>query len=554
MRSGSLYTYLIASIFCILLQGCDSASMLAESPLVSQARMQGFHADLIQHIGILASDEFEGRAPATPGGRKTVQYLQEQFRELGLAPGNSGSYLQEVPISEVTTNSNTSLLFNGDGYHKKLLYGSDMMVSAGRHETHIKLQDSEVIFVGYGINAPERGWNDYQGLDVKGKTLVMLVNDPGFITQDPEHFNGNAMTYYGRWTYKYEEAARQGAVAAFVIHETAPAAYPWAVVKNSWSGPQISLSSADAPKLAIQGWLTLAAAKSLLRAAGQDYQALKHAAARPGFKPFALNVRASISIHNKIRHTHSNNVIAYLPGTTDADEYLVYMAHWDHLGRDASRTGDQIYNGAADNATGTAALLALARAHKEHPSKRSLVFIAVTAEESGLLGSEYYAQNPVFPLAKTVAVLNMDGLSTIGRVKDVVVVGYGFNQLQDTLAKYVARQGRYLAPDHNANKGYYFRSDHFSLARYGVPGLYAEGGIDSRAHGKEWGRNRQDEYTRLRYHKPADEFDHNMDLTGAAEDVELYFYTGYELSNNQTWPQWHDSSEFKKIREESRGL
>ncbi|MEJ2417599.1 MAG: M28 family metallopeptidase, partial [Exilibacterium sp.] len=339
-----------------------------------------------------------------------------------------------------------------------------------------------------------------------------------------------------------------------IIHETAPAAYPWEVVANSWAGPQINLQSPDkgASKLQAEGWLPLEQARALLKASGQGYDSLKQAAARPGFKPIPLKTTLSTRLQNKIRYDRSRNVIAKLEGTRYPDEYIVYMAHWDHLGRDPSRDGDQIFNGAIDNATGTAGLLALAQAYQTAKPERSVVFISVTAEESGLLGSRYYGENPIYPLNKTVAAINMDALGSIGPVKDITVIGYGFNQMQDYLAKYADLQDRYLVPDQNAEKGYYFRSDHFSLAKFGVPALYAEGGVDSVEHGKEWGRQQQEQYTAERYHKPADEYHQGLDLSGAAQDLELYYLIGNQLANSRDWPVWSEGSEFKLIREKSR--
>lgn len=538
------------------LAGCDRRESVVATVEAQQARMAQFEKDLHRHVEVLAADEFEGRAPATPGGEKTVSYLQQAFVALGLEPGNGESYFQRVPVAKITTAPSAQLRIKAAGYEASLEYGAQMVVFTQRQQQVIQVQDSELVFVGYGINAPERNWNDYADIDVSGKTVVILVNDPGFITQDPGHFTGNAMTYYGRWTYKYEEAARQGAAAALVIHDTAPASYPWGVVENSWTGPQIHLQSADqgASKLAVEGWIHRQPATALLQSAGLDYEALKQRAAQPGFRAIALNATASFNLQNTIRYDESRNVIAKLTGSERPDEYVVYMAHWDHLGRDSSREGDQIFNGAVDNATGTAALLTLAREFRSAPLQRSLLFMALTAEESGLLGSKYYGENPIYPHSKTVAAINMDALGAIGAVRDVTVIGYGFNQLQDYLQTYAEQQGRYLVPDQNAEKGFYYRSDHFSLARHGVPALYAEGGYDSIEHGKEWGKAQQEDYITNRYHKPGDEYHAEMDLSGAAQDIELYFLVGRHLGNSNDWPHWYEGSEFKRIREASRGV
>ncbi len=559
MISKAVRMGLLPGILAGLLQACSSqtsgpVASAASAGQPSAQRVARFEEMLHKHTKILASDAFEGRAPATEGEEKTVNYLQQAFAGLGLKPGNGDSYFQQVPVAEITVDPSVTFEIEGGGYSASLKYGPQMMVFTQRQQEVIEIKDSEMVFVGYGINAPEKNWNDYAGLDVRGKTVVILVNDPGFTTQDPAHFNGNAMTYYGRWTYKYEEAARQGAAAALIIHETAPAAYPWEVVANSWAGPQINLQSPDkgASKLQAEGWLPLEQARALLKASGQDYDSLKQAAARPGFKPIPLKTTLSTRLQNKIRYDRSRNVIAKLEGTRYPDEYIVYMAHWDHLGRDPSRDGDQIFNGAIDNATGTAGLLALAQAYQSAKPERSVVFISVTAEESGLLGSRYYGENPIYPLNKTVAAINMDALGSIGPVKDITVIGYGFNQMQDYLAKYADLQDRYLVPDQNAEKGYYFRSDHFSLAKFGVPALYAEGGVDSVEHGKEWGRQQQEQYTAERYHKPADEYHQGLDLSGAAQDLELYYLIGNQLANSRDWPAWSEGSEFKLIREKSR--
>lgn len=516
-------------------------------------RIAQFNQTIHRHLKVLAADEFEGRAPATPGGKKTINYLKQQFESMGLSPGNGDSFLQRVPVAEIITDPAVHISLSAADYSDNLAYGKQMMVATQQQQPLIEVKDSDMVFVGYGINAPERNWNDYAGLDVRGKTVVILVNDPGFITQDPDNFNGNAMTYYGRWTYKYEEAARQGAAAALIIHETAPAGYPWEVVANSWSGPQIHLQAADkgASKAQVEGWLHLDAAKALLASAGLDHDTLKRQAAQPGFKAIPLNAQASMTLENQIRYDESYNVIAKLEGTEQPDEYFIYMAHWDHLGRDPSREGDQIFNGAIDNGTGTAALLALAEAFKNQPTERTLLFIAVTAEESGLLGSKYYGENPIYPLNQTVGAINMDAMNALGPVKDLVVIGDGFNQIQNYLTPFLQQQGRYAVPDEHAEKGYYFRSDHFSLAKFGVPALFAEGGNDSVEHGKEWGRKQQDDYTANRYHKPSDEYSKDMDLRGAAMDVDLFFSVGQALANSDNWPQWNEGSEFKAIREAS---
>ncbi len=559
-----------------LLIGCDQGTQTAEpvadnaSPTVdlTQSAIDAFDraevtADLMKHTEILSTDEFEGRAPATKGEELTIAHLEKEFKALGLQPGNSqvegeASFFQTVSVTEIITNSDTSLKLSGSNYNVELAYGTESMVGTQQQIDKVDVVDSELVFVGFGIVAPERNWNDYEGIDVTGKTVVILVNDPGYHTQDPEVFNGNAMTYYGRWTYKYEEAARQGAAAALVVHETGAAGYGWDVVSNSWSGPQITLKADDlnVDKNKIEGWLTLESAQALFTAVGMDYEEMKKSATQQGFKPVPMgDVKASVSIENTIRHSESQNVIAVLPGTERPDETIIYTAHWDHLGVNTELEGDQIFNGAIDNATGTAGLIALAKQFKEHPvaPKRSIVFLAVTAEESGLLGSKWYGENPLFPLSKTVANINMDAMGMNGSMKDVVVVGYGSSELEDYLKEAADKTGRYLSPEPTPERGYYYRSDHFNFAKNGVPALYAEGGIDHHEHGKAFGEQKAQEYTDIAYHKPADEFDPNWDASGAVDDLTLHFAIGYKLSQESTFPNWREGNEFKGIRDKSRG-
>lgn len=514
-------------------------------------------AMLHEHIAVLASDEFEGRAPATPGEELTINYLKDQFEALGIGPGNGDSYFQSVDVTEMTTESDAVLRLSGSGYEANLSYGTEMMVGSQQQLASIGVWDSEMVFVGYGVVAPERNWNDYAGLDVTGKTVVILVNDPGYATQDAETFNGNAMTYYGRWTYKYEEAARQGAAAALIVHETGPAGYGWEVVSGSWSGPQIGLTAANLNlhRSEIEGWLTLDSAEALFAGAGQSYQELKAAAAQPGFTPVPLSgIRATVTIENSVRTSSSQNVLAAIPGSTRPDETIIYTGHWDHLGVNPEVPGDNIYNGAVDNATGTAALLALAKMHSEQAQapERTLVFLAVTAEESGLLGSAWYAEHPVYPVATTVANINMDAMNTNGVMRDIVVVGSGSSELENYLQRAATKQGRYLVEEPTPERGYYYRSDHFNFAKIGVPALYAEAGNDSVEHGAEWGAEQSQDYTDNRYHAPSDEYDPNWDLSGAAADIVMFFDIANELANQTVFPNWLEGNEFKSIRDASR--
>lgn len=509
-------------------------------------------------VGALASDAFEGRSPGTPGEDKTVALLIERFKAAGLQPGNNGSWTQDVPLVEITANSVSPLTFTGGKTPLSLAYGSQFVAASYRIQPRTEIRDSDVVFVGYGINAPEKGWNDYAGVDVKGKTVVILVNDPDWRTKEAKgEFNGRAMTYYGRWTYKFEEAARQGAAAALIVHDTEPAAYGWNVVQSSWTGTQYLAATKNdgADQTAANGWIQLDQAKALFAGAGQDFDALREAAAKKGFKAVPLaGVKASLSFNNSVARKLSKNVIGVLPGAKRKDEYVLYTAHWDHLGRCQAVNGDDICNGAIDNATGTAALVALAEAHaKAGAPDRSLVFLAVTAEESGLLGSKYYAENPVFPLRQTVGGVNMDALSGAGPARDVVVVGRGKSELEAYLAKAVAKEKRVIVDEPTPEKGFYYRSDHFSLAKLGVPMLYFDGGEDlvdgGVAAGKAWSEN----YTAKQYHAPSDDMGAITSWDGMMADLRIYYAVGRMLAMTEAWPNWNPGDEFRAVRDKSRG-
>lgn len=544
-KSASASTALTAAL---LLSACGG-----DSPDLIDALGTITISDLADQIQVLASDSFEGRGPASPGEEKTIDYLRSVFEEYGLEPGNGGSFFQEVPLVAITASPNATLSVSGAGTSSRYRYGDDFMAWTLRVVERSELRNSEMVFVGYGVVAPEYGWNDYDGLDVAGKTVVMLVNDPGFATGDTALFNGRAMTYYGRWTYKFEEAARQGAAGALIVHETEPAAYPWDVVRSSWSGPQFGLVSPDdnMSRAAVEGWITVETARRIFAQAGKSYDEVKEQAAQPGFRAEPLGLEASVTLQNSLERSLSHNVLGVLPGTDRADEYVVYMAHWDHFGRDTTLEGDQIYNGALDNATGTAGLIELAQAFAslERRPRRSILFLAVAAEEQGLLGSQHYATNPVFPLEKTVAAINMDGLNILGPMRDVTVVGYGNSGLDDYLADAAATQDRVLRPDPEPEKGFYYRSDHFSFAKQGVPALYADAGIDHVEYGEEWTLARRDEYTKQHYHKPSDEYDPSWDLSGAVDDLRLLFRVGYRLANESSFPNWREGTEFKALRD-----
>ena len=517
-------------------------------------------AQIAEHMAVLASDEFGGRAPSSPGEELTVAYISEYFASLGLEPGNGDSYFQDVPLVDITVDPERApFRVTGMGDPMSFAYADDFVTWTTRVVDESSVQDSEMVFVGYGIVAPEFGWDDYAGVDVAGKTVVILVNDPGFATQDPDVFSGNTMTYYGRWTYKFEEAARQGAAAALIVHQTAPAAYGWETVRNSWTGPQFNLQSDDgnAGHVAIEGWITEETTHRLFGRAGLDFDKLAAQADAGELAATSMNMSLSASISNRLRFSDSKNVIAVLPGSEAPDDYFIYMAHWDHFGTDAALVAagqDGIYNGAHDNASGTAALLELAEAYSRRPAapRRSIVFLAVTAEEQGLLGSAHYAADPVFPLAQTVAGLNMDGLSSFGPTRELVVQGYGMSELDGIADAAATVQGRRVDPDPEPEKGYYFRSDHFELAKFGVPMIYPGPGIDHVEHGSGYGQMQNDEYNSDRYHMVSDEFDESWDLSGAVSDVQLYYEIGRVVIQSDVWPNWNEGTEFHAIREESR--
>ena len=504
----------------------------------------------------LSTDAFEGRAPGTVGEEKTVALLSERFEAAGLEPGNNGSWVQKVPLVEITGRDYAPLSIKGKGVDLKFQYQKDWVGVTYREDAKTEVKDSELVFVGYGIVAPERGWNDYAGLDMKGKTAVILVNDPDFASEGLEGpFGGKAMTYYGRWTYKYEEAARQGAAGAIIVHDTAPASYGWNVVESSWSGPQAyAQRGPDAPPLTqVNGWVQKGVAEQIAKAAGKDLATLSAAAAKKGFKAVPLGLTVSTSFASDIRKFESQNVIGILRGKTRPEEYVIHTAHWDHLGRcTPAPDGDDICNGAVDNATGTAALVALAEAHaKAGAPDRSLVFLAVTAEESGLLGAHYYAENPVFPLSQTVGGINMDAFLVGGKSKDVTAVGLGKSQLDAYLENALTADGRVVTPDPNPEAGYYYRSDHFAFAKRGVPFLYVDGGEDLVEGGREAGAALAAEYREKRYHGPKDEFDESWDWSGVMADLQLFYRIGRMLATSTSWPNWNDGDEFRAIRDES---
>ncbi|MFT3755491.1 MAG: M28 family metallopeptidase [Pseudoxanthomonas sp.] len=536
----------------------DDATPAAPTPPAPAASTHAFSpelntADFGELVKTLASDEFEGRGPGSPGEEKTVAYLIEQMQRIGLQPGNNGSWTQDVPMVETTADETTVLKLEQGGQARELKFGADMVVGTRTNQPEVKIDGSDMVFVGYGVDAPERKWNDYAGQDWKGKTVVMLVNDPGFHSGDEALFEGRKMTYYGRWTYKFEEAARKGAAAAIIIHDNAGASYGWDVVKNSWSGAQYDLPAKDdpEPRVPVQGWITADAAKSLFSAAGLDLEAMYAAAGKPGFKPVPLKAKLSVDLKSAIAEKQSRNVIGVLPGSEKPDEAVIYMGHWDHLGKHEGEAGDNIYNGAVDNATGVAGILEIADAfvHQEPKPKRSVAFLAVTLEESGLLGSKYYVAHPTFPLDRIAGVINLDAMSVAGKARDVTVTGFGSSQLEDILKPLAALQNRTLHGESSVESGFYFRSDHFNFAKAGVPALYLKGGEDLLEGGEEAGKAAAD-YGRKRYHQASDEYDAaTWKLDGTVQDLELAYGVGQELASSDAWPNWYEGNAFKAARD-----
>ena len=508
----------------------------------------------------LASDEFEGRAPGSKGEELTVQYLSEEFRKAGLEPGNpDGSWVQKVPLVAIT-GAPTSLVVHKGGAKKSFKVGDDFIAFSKHVVDEVTIENSELVFAGYGVQAPEYGWDDFKGVDVKGKTIIVLVNDPPVPDPadakqlDSKIFGGKAMTYYGRWTYKFEKAAELGAAGVFIVHETYPAGYPWPVVQGM-AAERFNMAAPDKNlgRSKVEGWLTRDAATALLKMAGQDYEKLKARAATPAFKAVPLGMTASLSVKQASRTIDSRNVIAKLPGSDPAlrDEYVIYTAHWDHFGHCAPVDGDDICNGALDNASGTATMLEIARKLKtiQPAPKRTILFLSVTAEEQGLLGSEYYGNFPLYPLQKTLGVINMDGINQWGRTSDLVVVGLGASDLDDYAAAAAKEQNRTLKPDAEPEKGFYYRSDHFNFAKKGVPAFDPDAGVDYIGRPADYSQKKRDEYTNNDYHKPSDQIKADWDLSGAAEDAKLFLAMGYRVAQAEKYPEWKAGNEFRSIRE-----
>jgi Zn-dependent M28 family amino/carboxypeptidase len=535
------------------------AAAAPDVPVASLPQVQA--QAILDRIKVLGSDEFEGRRPGTKGEDTTVQYLESELKKLGLQPGNTdGTYIQKVPLVGITAAPTRPLTISKGGTTLPIKWRDEMVAWTKHVADTASIEDSDLIFAGYGVEASEFNWDDFKGVDVKGKTIIVLVNDPAVpdpsdpAKLDPKMFGGEAMTYYGRWTYKFEEGARKGAAGVLIVHETIPAGYPFSVVQGNLD-EKFDLITPDKNmnRASIEGWVTLDAAKKILKLAGQDFETLKKQAATRDFKPVPLGLKASLAIKNTMRTIDSRNVVAKLDGSDPAhkDEYVVYSAHWDHFGVGTPVKGDKIYNGAADNASGVAAVMEIARAFTEvKPApKRSILFLFVTAEEQGLLGSQYYSVTPIYPLAKTAANINVDGVNQWGRTSDLTIIGLGASELDDYIKAAAAEQNRTLRPDAEPEKGFYYRSDHFNFAKQGIPALDPDSGVDYIGKPPEYGKQKRDNYTKNDYHAPSDEVKPDWDLAGAAEDAELFFAVGYRVANAAKFPEWRQGNEFKAKRD-----
>jgi len=557
LHSGRLGLGMIAlSLVCS--SGCVRSSSAVDPGLRS------FSADrLLAHIRTLSSDEYEGRGPGSKGEQLTIKYVEDQFRSQGLEPGNpDGTYLQNVPLVGITPDTKMKFTLSGRGRTLEPKFENDFVAWSKRVVDTSRI-DADMIFVGYGVQAPEFNWDDFKGIDVKGKVLVVLINDPPVpdpsdpAKLDPKTFGGTAMTYYGRWTYKFEKAAQLGAAGCVIIHQTDRAGYPWEVVRDSWSGIQFDLASPDKNmgRLAVESWITSDFATKLFQTAGLDLDKLIAAAARRDFKPVPLGIHGKLEIHNSLQMIESHNVIAKLTGSDPQlkNTYVVYTAHWDHFGIGPEVNGDKIYHGAVDNASGTSALLEMARAYKQllTPPRRTILFLSVTAEEQGLLGSQYYVEHPLYPLARTAAEINMDGMNVHGRTRDIVEIGRGASTLDEILEAAARDQGRVVKPDAEPEKGFYYRSDHFEFAKKGVPAFDPNEGIDFIGKPEGWGLETRRKYTAEYYHKPSDTIKPDWDLSGAVEDCQLYFQVGFRIANDARMPEWRPGAEFKAIRDDS---
>jgi Zn-dependent M28 family amino/carboxypeptidase len=553
---------ILCSLVAVFLTAATSLFALDELALRLEPALEAITPDgLLAHIKVLASDEFEGRAPGTRGEELSVKYISDQFKQIGLKPGNpDGTYTQEVPLAGIKSESRMKFIISDKTIDLK--YPEDFIASSARLQPEIKIDNSDVVFVGYGVVAPEYGWDDYKGVDVRGKTLLMLIGDPPVPDPkdpsklDEKMFKGKAMTYYGRWTYKYEIAAQKGAAAAVIIHETEPAGYPYSVVKTSWAKENYEIDSPNknADAVEARSWITLDTAKKLLADCGQGFDALKKSTITKEFRPVTLKAKARLEIKQQLRSFKSHNVIGKLEGSDPKlrDEYVIYTAHWDHLGRHLELQGDQIFNGAIDNASGVASVIELAAAFAKlnPPPKRSVLFMATTAEEAGLLGAKFYAEHPLYPLEKTLADINIDTVNPWGKTRDIEDLSDNNSTLDDLLAAAAKRNGRMMTPDSQPEKGNFYRADHFEFSKRGVPSLYTRGGKDFIGKPASFGQQKRDDYTAHHYHQVSDEVDPNWDLSGAVQDVDLLFEVGYQVANGDKFPEWKPRAEFKAKRDE----
>jgi Zn-dependent M28 family amino/carboxypeptidase len=552
----NIWRLLLATFFC-------AAAALPGDDELTERLQPGLEAitpdGLLAHIKVLASDEFEGRAPGTKGEDLSVKYITDQFKKIGLKPGNpDGTYTQEVPLAGIKSEPRMSFVVGDKTMNLK--YPDDFVASSARLQPEIQIEKSDLVFVGYGVVAPEYGWDDYKNVDVRGKTLLMLIGDPPVPDPkdpsklDDKMFKGKAMTYYGRWTYKYEIAAQKGAAAAIIIHETEPAAYPWQVVRSSWSKENFELDNPNKNMDAVsaRSWITLEVAKKLFADSGENFDDLKKSAMTKGFRPVVLNAKANIAIKQQLRSFKSHNVIGKLEGSDSKlrDEYIIYTAHWDHLGRHPELQGDQIFNGAIDNASGVASVIELAAAFMKinPPPKRSVLFTATTAEEAGLLGAKFYAEHPLYPLQKTLADINLDSMNVWGKARDIEDLSLGFSTLDDLLAAAAKQQGRTAIPDSRPDKGKIYRADNFEFSKAGLPSLYVGKGEHLLSR-PETAPLKSDEYDSTDYHQVTDEVRPDWDLSGAVQDVQLLFEVGYEVANGDKFPDWKPRSEFKAKRD-----
>ena len=526
-------------LFCFLIFSCSTDKEIST--------IENLHS----LIETLSSDDMQGRNPGTEGGQIAKNYISDKFSETNLKTFGK-SFFHEVPAVSSTLEDSSFFTISFRDRDRKLSYGNEVVFWSKRNQKNQKINSSELVFVGYGIVAPEYDWNDYDGIDVQGKTVVILINDPGFDTGKLRLFNGRSMTYYGRWTYKFEEAARQGATAAIIIHEEEAASYPWSVVENSWTGPQLDLQRKDLgmSRTILESWISLDVANEIFTFTGFNYDSLKEFALDSSFQAFEMKgLSLTSKINSDINYFSSHNLVGFKEGTSKPDEYLIFMAHWDHLGINEDLVGDQIFNGASDNATGVAAVIELSRLFEKVETKRSIIFAALTLEESGLLGSTYLAENPPIDLANLVAGFNFDGILPTGRTNDMAVIGYGASELEDLLEQELEKQGRYINPDPNPEKGYFYRSDHISFAKKGVPVLYSDDGFDLQIGGIEKGFSEIYDYTNSRYHGVEDEYDASWNLQGFEQTIHTIFNISYALSNSNDWPNWYEGNEFRSIRD-----